>query len=150
MTRCNYCGARVESTRGGFCAECLTAHEGRACESRPGSCQICDRETGAPIRRTNVGIDDALGPFPALVPNRTWNGWAMPYFDARTARAVVGEITRASLGDVNGSRAEWHGDVVRVFHDGDTECEEIAPVWIRGRKYWPIGAGSWTWEEIPG
>ena len=54
MERCSYCGSvgvgvvlGVAESVGavvsrGFCGECVAAHVGRACEARPGACEICD------------------------------------------------------------------------------------------------------------
>ena len=43
LTRCGYCGQTdPDAPSARFCGECVAAHAGRACESRPGSCEVCD------------------------------------------------------------------------------------------------------------
>lgn len=106
------------------------------------------------MKRAHVCIDDTLGPFPALVAYERWNGWAVPYFDESTARDVVRAIN-ANFDPLSGhdgeTRAEWRGDVVRIFtyYGGQVEDapEEIPPTWIDGEKFWGIGAYSWVWSE---
>ena len=39
--KCNYCGTWHDSAEL-FCTDCRNAHDGRKCEARPGTCQVCD------------------------------------------------------------------------------------------------------------
>jgi hypothetical protein len=96
--------------------------------------------------RARVGIDDYLGPYPALVSDHRWNGWAMPYFTRTTARAIVQDINAARERGQIEMRATWRGDSV-VIIDEDGTTEEYAPVWVAGHPRYPIGAGGWVWSE---
>ncbi len=101
--------------------------------------------TNVKYHRSWVGIDDYLGPFPALVADQHWNGWAMPKFDRPTAEEVVRAVNNGP-GDAT---LTWDGDVI-IYHtpeyadDPGYEDERITP--DRDGLY-GIGWGSWVWDE---
>lgn len=94
------------------------------------------------LRKTKVSNGEGQN-FDALVKkNETWNGYAIPYFDRATAIEVLREID--SLLQMPDS-AGMVGDVATITYEGETD--QFKPVTIEGKKYWPIGAYKYTWEE---
>lgn len=81
--------------------------------------------------------------FEAYTDGEDWNGWARPYFTFDSARQLVA----AWIGQ--GWKAAYNEDEDTFsFEEAtDGEVEKFPPVVVDGRKLYPIGAGSWIWED---
>jgi hypothetical protein len=79
----------------------------------------------------------------AFLDGTKWNGWAKPYFPLISALKVVHHWP--------GARYDVSKDAIIIEASEDMEREEYAAVTIEvdGAKVkaFPIGAGSWCWEE---
>lgn len=88
------------------------------------------------------GVDEG---FAGWSDGRAWNGWAMPYFEFDEAENVIAAVSPDS--------ARYHEDLdAFVAKNQDDEDETWASETIAlpdgGQvKVYPIGAGSWIWDE---
>lgn len=94
------------------------------------------------MRRTTVAID-RLVEVPAYVSDETWNGWAMPYFDAKDVHLIQDSLNAIGEGDVITYDAD---DDAYVVTSGDFE-ERYHGVDVDGMHLYPIGSGAWIWAE---
>lgn len=102
----------------------------------------------AGLRPALVAIDgDAdRGVFPALVPARRWNGWAVPLFD----RSAVDGIAERERRDDGTPALRWSSaDVLLEAQEseGPTYWVTVPRVTIGGMSYWQVGDG-WVWAEL--
>jgi hypothetical protein len=78
-----------------------------------------------------------------------WNGWAVPVFTFDQAQAVVAAWRR------QGWQAEYSAAddafvffVNQDFETGQSDESEAFAAFERdGQKFYPVGSGSWIWEE---
>lgn len=71
--------------------------------------------------------------------NEHWNGWAMPYFRLKEAKAIAKELK----GTYNKDK-----DAFVFTNDGEEDIYEATTIEVRGRKVkvYPIGTGYWCWD----
>jgi len=96
------------------------------------------------FRRGKFTLADIEASFEGWSNGEFWNGWEMPRFEL----AVCREILR-SLGDGQG-RFDEKADVFVTVSNEDEEtwsAEEITITDGSRIKVYPLGAGSWIWEE---
>lgn len=79
-----------------------------------------------------------------------WNGFATPAFDRANAERVIAWVARGNDSLASSevlTTFAWEGDTLiqTDHHHGDPYVERMEPG-EEGR--YPIGAGSWTWEEV--
>lgn len=97
------------------------------------------------FHRTEFSIEGRDETFEGWSDGRRWNGWAMPLFEFVSASAVVavcdphhGHFDGASDSFVTGKADDeqefWRGEII-TLSDGSEA------------KVYPVGAGSWTWDE---
>jgi hypothetical protein len=85
-----------------------------------------------------------------------WNGWAKPLFEFPEARKLLDAFADAceQQGRGGGAWYDERNDRFCFVLEGDLEPEcfpsQIAEVAGREVKVYPIGAGAWIWEEVPG
>lgn len=89
---------------------------------------------------------DILGDraFAGYFQRERWNGWAQPLFNFDQAQAVLNAWEAEGLV----GRYESAADAFFFFNDADDEEPEV--FFAReheGQKVYPIGSGSWIWEE---
>ena len=106
---------------------------------------VADWEKGAALfRRGRFPLADGETAFDGWSNGELWNGWAMPRFEF----GVCGVILK-SIGD---KRARFDGkrDAFVTVSNGEEELWPVELVTISDGtriKVYPVGAGSWTWEE---
>ena len=111
------------------CGACRRA----AVRYRPGFVSICDSPA-----------------FPCYLSSETWNGWAMPFFTREQLPAYM-EWQR-SVGFHLVEFQENIDSVVTMENKDESEAwgaEDIEIGWLTLHTY-PVGTGSWTWEEVDG
>ena len=102
---------------------------------------------GQVMRAGFVQIED--GPvFPCMLADEDWNGFSVPYFSPRVARAVLS----AYASDYAPS---WHGEVLVMWDSSDLEDSERERIIVdftsvNWEPHYGIGAGSWIWTEVTG
>lgn len=94
------------------------------------------------LKRFYIGsIEDKS--FWGYTQGKKWNGWAMPLFLKEQADKV------AEAFNAEGDTVTYNPqtDSFIVLLDGADEYEVFKGVEIDGTMYYPIGAGSWIWDE---
>lgn len=83
--------------------------------------------------------------FDGWTDGRVWNGWAMPYFEFTEAEKVIGKMAA----DTGRYDADLDAFVTGTSDDEEeTWSAEIIALPDGGAvKAYPVGAGSWIWEE---
>jgi hypothetical protein len=103
------------------------------------------------LRNTTLTIDDAVF-FEGYTAGRTWNGWACPYFPREVGAQIVAHWTRTGEPTL-----QAHYDAATdafVFADTaaggapETFPSETHLVGGRPMTLYPIGNGSWIWDEV--
>jgi hypothetical protein len=87
---------------------------------------------------------DVTGPatFSGHSTGTGWNGWALPHFTFDVAQRIVEAIRLFQDAHYDAIADEF------VFETPDGDEERFGAVEIKGLgKLYPIGAGSWIWEE---
>lgn len=94
------------------------------------------------MRKTVVGID-GLCTHEAYVEDEHWNGWECPWFTKSEVENMTAWVEK--LGETIEYDPVHDAYVVTV-----DECmQEVFPGKdIDGMRLYPIGNGSWTWEEV--
>jgi hypothetical protein len=101
-------------------------------------------KAAALFRRGRFTLADSEAAFDGWSNGELWNGWAMPRFEL----AVCGEILK-SLGDGQ-ARFDGKADAFVTVSNGESEVWPAEQVTITDGsqvKVYPLGAGSWIWEE---
>lgn len=79
--------------------------------------------------------------FEGYTESTLWNGWACPFFDFANAQRIVAAFAPLQEAAYDADLDEF------VFASEDGE-ERFGAVEIEGAgKLYPIGAGTWIWEE---
>jgi hypothetical protein len=77
--------------------------------------------------------------YPCYLRKEHWNGWAMPYFRLKDAKAVAREMK---------GRYDKERDAFIFNYDGEDDAFAATTIKVRGRnvKVYPIGTGYWCWD----
>ena len=107
---------------------------------------VVPEEERTPIfKRTQFTLEGTQGAFAAWTDGADWNGWAMPRFEFADAQSLIVALGK----DV--SKYDATADAfITTMQGGDEEIwpAEIIHLPDGGTvKVYPIGAGSWIWEE---
>jgi len=96
------------------------------------------------LRKAKFRIDDG-DIIEGWTRGERWNGWAMPCFSDEQLPALLKSFNVEGVMTLK--QSECYNYVVTIFHDSDiTEVIEYdSSSCIR---LWPIGAGSWCWDEV--
>lgn len=97
------------------------------------------------FRRSYFSIEGVEEQFEGWSDGRHWNGWAMPHFEFQQAQRVV-----AAFDPENGHYNASTDSFVTRTSDGDEESwlgETIALPDGGEVKVYPVGTGSWIWDE---
>jgi hypothetical protein len=95
--------------------------------------------------------NDALGfeAFEGYTKGENWNGWDCPYFTFEQAQKILkihNELKRIT-GEVAQAYYDFDNDFF-AFPVADDETEIYKPIVENNKKYYPIGAFTWIWEEV--
>ena len=106
---------------------------------------VAQGENGAALfQRGRFSLADSEAAFDGWSNGELWNGWAMPRFEFAVCREIL-----KSLGDEQ-ARVEQKGDAFVTVSNGEEEmwlAEQITISDGSQVRVYPLGAGSWTWEE---
>ncbi len=98
------------------------------------------------LREANFRIDFLEGhAFPGFTLGETWNGFAKPYFTFEQAQRL------ATAWSSTGTKAFYNDqqDAFVFEMSGAPDDMDIYPAEeINGQALYPIGAGSWIWEQV--
>jgi len=97
------------------------------------------------FRRALFTIEDITEKFGGFTDGRRWNGWAMPRFEFVQAQRVVAvfdpdnghynpAVDSFVTSTADGEEESWPGETIALPDGGST-------------KVYPVGAGSWIWDE---
>ncbi|MEA3208550.1 MAG: hypothetical protein QOE70_1607 [Chthoniobacter sp.] len=104
-----------------------------------------DLEKTPVFRHALFAIEGIVGDFEGWSDGRHWNGWAMPHFEFSQAERVVAAL------DPDKGRYDAAADAfITITTDGEKEMwtgEMIALPDGGTAKVYPVGAGSWIWDE---
>lgn len=97
------------------------------------------------FRRACFAIEGSEEEFNGWSDSRHWNGWAMPHFEFSQAEKVV-----VALDPDNGRYDATADTFITTTADGEEETwtgDSITMPDGGTAKVYPIGAGSWIWDE---
>ncbi len=92
------------------------------------------------LRRANFTIEYLGHAFPGMTQGKYWNGWAKPYFSFDVAQRVAALM---------GGRYDEEADAFVFYDEVSDHTETFAAQSVGGEKVYPVGAGSWCWDEEP-
>ena len=96
------------------------------------------------FQRGRFTLADTEAAFDGWSNGEVWNGWAMPRFGFAVCREIL-----KSFADEQ-ARFDEKGDAFVTVSDGEEESwpgEQITISDGSRIKVYPLGAGSWIWEE---
>lgn len=106
------------------------------------------------MQRTKFWLDTLNTTVEGWSDGSDWNGWAVPYFEEADARQLVELYNNLEWGPRDKAWYDTERDAFCFLLDGEDEpeCYSSADLEINGRptKLYPIGSGSWIWEEHSG
>jgi len=106
---------------------------------------VAEGEKGAALfRRGRFTLADSEASFEGWSNGELWNGWEMPRFELAVCREIL-----KSLGD-DQARFDQVADACVTVSNEEEEtwpAEQITITDGSRIKVYPLGAGSWIWEE---
>ena len=110
---------------------------------------VVPEEERTPIfTRTKFSFEGLEESFTGWTDGKNWNGWAMPRFEFADAQRLI-----AALGQDAGKYDPGADAFITMMEASEPEnwCAEIIHLPDGGTvKVYPIGAGSWIWEQEDG
>jgi hypothetical protein len=107
---------------------------------------VVPEEERTPIfTRTKFSFEGLEESFTGWTDGKNWNGWAMPRFEFADAQRLI-----AALAQDGGKYDPGADAFITMMEASEPEnwCAEIIDLPDGGTvKVYPIGAGSWIWEE---
>ncbi len=96
-------------------------------------------------RKSRFSIEEVEATFAGWWDGERWNGWAMPSFEIDEARKVLDALApKANRFDPDhDSFVTWGADGEEIW-----PAESIMLADGGTAKVYPVGAGSWIWEEV--
>lgn len=93
-----------------------------------------------------VAIDTERDAYPALLTRGDWNGCVLPLFTRDTVNDMASDFDQTD--GQYAPRFVWgeNGELVVISCEGYADV--YPPRFIDGVPYYPVGAGSWTWETV--
>lgn len=107
--------------------------------------QVGDAERTAIFSRSRFAVEGLEGLFAGWTDGANWNGWAMPRFEFAEAQRVI-----AALGSDVGKYDSTADAFITKMEAGEPEAWPAEFIQLPDggtAKVYPIGAGSWIWEE---
>ena len=84
--------------------------------------------------------------FDGWTNGKDWNGWAMPHFEFADAKRLIAWLKNGK------ARFDSEKDAfITITEDGDEEFWQGQSIFITDGssiKVYPVGAGSWCWNEV--
>jgi hypothetical protein len=105
-----------------------------------------NERTQALFRRVRFSLLDSDDCFSGWSNGERWNGWAMPHFEFAEAQRLVAWLTTGK-----GRFDSAEDAFVTVSQDGEEETWRGLSVAVTDGTsimVYPIGAGSWCWDEV--
>jgi hypothetical protein len=106
---------------------------------------VADAERGSALfQRGRFALADSDVSFEGWSNGRLWNGWETPRFEFTVCTEILRSLS------YQGARFEASADAFVKVSGGEEEtwsAEEIAITDGSLIKVYPLGAGSWIWEE---
>ena len=87
-------------------------------------------------------IDDCVANIKGISNQQYWNGWEMPFF---TYDEIVNNLKPQIESQGTLIEYDQEKDAFIVRYSDDIEDEVCEAHYIDGKKYYGIGAASWTW-----
>ncbi|RYZ79393.1 MAG: hypothetical protein EOP04_27830 [Proteobacteria bacterium] len=81
--------------------------------------------------------------FEGFTTGEDWNGFAVLFFELNVAHQIIDSLSKIGIS----SGYDSDEDAFWVISDGSDDEELFFSTESEGRKYYPIGSGSWIWEE---
>lgn len=95
------------------------------------------------MKQTRFAVDFLEGrEFEGYTRGENWNGFACPYFTFDQAKRIVD-----AWPETGGTASYVSGGDEFIFQMSDGARDSFGPVEIEGMKLYPIGNGSWIWDE---
>jgi hypothetical protein len=96
-----------------------------------------------PFLPATFSCDAFSDELPGYTNKQRWNGWSMPYFPLTSGKAL-----EKLLPDLKFDEAQ--DAFVYSPEGGDVEAfpSTVIRVFDRDLKVYPIGAGSWCWDQV--
>ena len=87
--------------------------------------------------------------FEGFTIGEDWNGWACPYFTFDQAQKVLKQYNqlREIIGQKDLAFYDENADAFVFPENGKDESEIFVAVIENDRRYYPVGAFCWIWEE---
>lgn len=100
------------------------------------------------MRRATFGADWMNGTLPGYTDGKTWNGWAMPFFEFETAKKILADMGE----DESVLRYDPDQDAfiyTNHYWPDEPNIYGSSFIEIEGRtlKVYGLGAGFWCWDE---
>lgn len=102
------------------------------------------------LRPGRFQIDGLPGTYEGFTRGETWNGFAVPYFPLAEARRVADDYAAQPPSPDGQTRSDYDADcdLIRLFDPSCGEWDEFEAVEVEGQLLYPVGARSWTWQEL--
>ena len=105
-----------------------------------------DEQRGPLWRSSLFSLESVDGAFKAWTNGRLWNGWEKPHFELQEAQKLIAAMNDPKI---------RYDSAKDLFITGNGEIDdEVWPGQVlialgpNHVKVYPIGAGSWCWEEV--
>lgn len=106
---------------------------------------VSEGERSKPLwRRSRFSLEGIEDSFEGWTNDRLWNGWDMPFFEPKEAKRLSAQLTHCT------PRFDAKQDAFITGAGDEEEIWQAEMVELLGGqaiKVYPIGAGSWCWEE---
>jgi hypothetical protein len=103
-------------------------------------------QKGSPWKASRFSLDGIEGVFEGWARGQLWNGWEMPCFEFQEAQKLIGALHEPKV-EYDSAR-----DLFTTRDTGDEDeawlAQSITVLGPSQVKVYPIGAGSWCWEEV--
>jgi hypothetical protein len=95
-------------------------------------------------RRARFSLEGLEGGFEGWTTGKLWNGWDMPFFESKEAERLTAHLTdsKPRFDEMRDAFITVAGDEEEVW-----AAETVELLGGQTIKVYPIGAGSWCWEE---
>lgn len=105
-----------------------------------------DERQGPLWRTSQFSLEGVDGPFKGWTNGQLWNGWERPHFELEEAQKLIAAISDPMI------RYDSARDVFTTRNGADEDevwpAQLITALGPSQVKVYPIGAGSWCWEEV--
>jgi hypothetical protein len=105
-----------------------------------------DEQKGPLWKSSRFSLDGLEGVFKGWTKGQLWNGWEMPHFEFQEAQKLIAALNDPKV------RYDLATDVFTTRNGEDEDevwpAQLITTLGPQQVKVYPIGAGSWCWEEV--